>query len=232
MIINTMKDMLFSVCFILIFLFGFSITSWSLITTTAQVNWTYTDDGKLYNATVVNDGRGLWTWQYLRDVTNYGIWKVFGQIDSIDGNDAYSAVAWILVIISVAVSSVLLLNVVIALFNVTIQQVEEESHNLWRYQRFLLVNKVRWFLPLTNRFEIFLVLITDSMQCESAIVEDFRAYSESPKLCETTPHPAQKQLKQIRGLVVDYPIYFRDEDDNYLPTIGIKEGRVPLIVWA
>ncbi|CAF4335866.1 unnamed protein product, partial [Didymodactylos carnosus] len=83
LIINTMKDMVFFVCFILIFLFGFSITSWSLITTTAQVNWTYTDDGKLYNTTVVNGGSGLWTWRYLRNVINYGIWKVFGQVDPI-----------------------------------------------------------------------------------------------------------------------------------------------------
>jgi len=67
--------------FILILLFSFSISSWSLLTTTDQVNWTYTADGSLYNASVINGGSDLWTWQLLRDVLNWGIWKVFAQID-------------------------------------------------------------------------------------------------------------------------------------------------------
>jgi hypothetical protein len=24
-----------------------------------------------------------WTWQLLRDITHYGVWKVFGQVDPI-----------------------------------------------------------------------------------------------------------------------------------------------------
>ena len=82
-----MKDLLFFVCFILIFLLGFSVTSWSLITTTNQVNWTYADDGSLYNVTIAQGGSGLWSWQILRDVLNYGVWKVFGQVDAIGKNN-------------------------------------------------------------------------------------------------------------------------------------------------
>ncbi|CAF5169359.1 unnamed protein product, partial [Rotaria sp. Silwood1] len=41
MIFNTMKDLFFFVCFILIFLLAFSIASWSLITTHDQVYWYY-----------------------------------------------------------------------------------------------------------------------------------------------------------------------------------------------
>ncbi len=78
-----MKDLLFFVCFMFIFLMAFSVASWSLITTPNQVNWTYTDDGSLYNVTVEGAGSGLWSWQLLRDVTNYGIWKIFGQVDPI-----------------------------------------------------------------------------------------------------------------------------------------------------
>lgn len=78
-----MRDLLFFVCFILIFLLGFSIASWSLITTNDQVAWNYNPDGSLYNVTVTGDGSGLWSWELLRDVTNYGIWKIFGQVDSI-----------------------------------------------------------------------------------------------------------------------------------------------------
>lgn len=78
-----MKDLLFFVCFILVFLFGFSITSWALITTSSQINWIYHENGKLLNITIANDTTILWDWKLLRDITNYGVWKVFGQVDPI-----------------------------------------------------------------------------------------------------------------------------------------------------
>ena len=78
-----MKDLLFFVCFILIFLFGFSVTSWSLINTPASLNWAYADNGQLLNVTVVGGESSLPSWDLLRNVTNYGIWKVFGQVDAI-----------------------------------------------------------------------------------------------------------------------------------------------------
>jgi hypothetical protein len=76
-----MKDLLFFVCFILIFLFGFSITSWSLLITPNQVNWNYTDTGKLAKITISDNSTHGWSWELLRDMTNYGVWKVFGQVD-------------------------------------------------------------------------------------------------------------------------------------------------------
>jgi hypothetical protein len=82
-----MKDLMFFVCFLLIFLLGFSIASWSLINTTNQVFWNYTDDGSSFNVTLENGGTGLWNWEIIRDVTNYGIWKIFGQIDPIRKNN-------------------------------------------------------------------------------------------------------------------------------------------------
>ena len=78
-----MKDLFFFVCFILIFLFGFSITSWSLIITSSQVKWIYDEDGTLVNTTISQDAALQWSWKLLRDVTNYGIWKVFGQVETI-----------------------------------------------------------------------------------------------------------------------------------------------------
>ncbi|CAF1031812.1 unnamed protein product [Didymodactylos carnosus] len=69
------------VCFILIFLFAFSITAWSLLTATSQVTWAYTENGTLYNVTVSGDGGPLWSWELLRDVPNWGLWKIVGQID-------------------------------------------------------------------------------------------------------------------------------------------------------
>ncbi|CAF3642332.1 unnamed protein product, partial [Rotaria sp. Silwood1] len=145
---------LFFVCFILIFFLGYSISSWSLITTDNQVSWNYNNDGSLFNGSVSSGGSGLWTWQILRDVTNFGVWKIFGQTVSfsLDGTDAYSIVAFILTIVFVAISNVLLLNVLIALFNVTIQNVQMQSHRIWRYQRFLLVYEYNNKPPLPPPF--------------------------------------------------------------------------------
>jgi hypothetical protein len=69
-------------CFILIFLTGFSVTALSLLTTKHQVTWLHTNNGSFSNFTVAGEGDGgLWSWQLLRDVLEWGIWKVFGQVD-------------------------------------------------------------------------------------------------------------------------------------------------------
>lgn len=132
-----MKDLLFFVCFIFIFLMGFSIASWALLTTNEQVTWDYNDDGSLYNVSIQDGGSGLWSWVLLQNVTNYGVWKIFGQVDEISikmnffgsfyllkfslisfiaTSDAYSVMAFVLSILFVAIANVLLLNVLVALF--------------------------------------------------------------------------------------------------------------------
>ena len=111
-----MKDLLFFICFILIFLCGFSIASWSLISTTSQIHWEYDIDGQLVNITVNHLVNNSWSWPLAKDVINYGIWKIFGQIDEIEGTDWYSNIVFVLAIVFVAIANVLLLNVLIALF--------------------------------------------------------------------------------------------------------------------
>ncbi|CAF1144352.1 unnamed protein product [Rotaria sordida] len=155
MIFNMMKDLFFFVCFILIFLLAFSITSWSLITTDNQVSWYYSSNGSLSNVTVANGGSDLWTWHILRHVANYGVWKIFGQVESINGMDAYSYVAFILDILFVVIANVLLLSVLVALFNVTIQNVEKQSYQIWGYQRYLLVAEYSIKSPLPPPFNTF-----------------------------------------------------------------------------
>ena len=76
-----MKDLLFFVCFILIFLCGFSITTWSLINTKSQIHWIYNAEGKLLNISKVSPPNRSWT--LLKDIFNHGIWKVFGQVEPI-----------------------------------------------------------------------------------------------------------------------------------------------------
>ena len=78
-----MRELLFFICFIFIFLLGFSVASWALLTTSDQVTWNYDNSGTLVNATVQGGGSGIGSWQVIRDVINYGVWKVFGQVDPI-----------------------------------------------------------------------------------------------------------------------------------------------------
>jgi hypothetical protein len=129
-----MKDLLFFICFIFIFLCGFSIASWSLISTKSQIKWFYNDHGQLINVTTNYIGNNSWSWKLVKNVINYGVWKIFGQIDPIgrfyfqkyylfdfiyiyiDGADSYSTVAFLLAIVFVAIANVLLLNVLVALF--------------------------------------------------------------------------------------------------------------------
>ncbi|CAF4937544.1 unnamed protein product, partial [Rotaria sp. Silwood1] len=191
MIFNTMKDLLFFVCFILIFFLGYSISSWSLITTDNQVSWNYSSDGS-----VTGDGSGLWTWQLLRDVTNFGVWKIFGQVDPIDGTNAYSVVTFILTILFVAISNVLLLNVLVALFNVTIENVQIQSHQIWRYQRFLLVNEYNNKPPLPPPFTTIYYLYT--IVCY--IIEKIRCYHQKCRhgACENSKDSIDSSEKEVR----------------------------------
>ncbi|CAF0987672.1 unnamed protein product [Rotaria sp. Silwood1] len=119
------------------------MASWSLLSTDSQVYWYYKSDGSLFNATVPRTGTNLWTWHLLRNVTNYGVWKIFGQVETITDIDAYSYVAFVLDIIFIAIANVLLLNVLVALFNVTIRDVEERSKQVWGYERYLIINEYR-----------------------------------------------------------------------------------------
>ncbi|CAF1485316.1 unnamed protein product, partial [Didymodactylos carnosus] len=56
-------------------------------------------------------------------------------------------------------------------------------------------------------------------------------YRTAPKLVDTDPERAHARLKEIRGLVVDIPLYFR-HDENYMPSATTKEGMVPDIIWT
>jgi hypothetical protein len=97
-----MKDaLLIFFCFILIILFGFSVASWSLLTTKQQVIWPNTTNESFSNTTVIVEaGDVLWSWQLFRDVFNWGLWKVFGQVAE-PYNDAVSGKPKVLLIVTV-----------------------------------------------------------------------------------------------------------------------------------
>ncbi|CAF2089150.1 unnamed protein product [Rotaria magnacalcarata] len=153
MIYRMMRDtFLIFVCFILVFLFAFSIASWSLLNTNNHITWLYTVNGSFIDATVSSEDGKWWNWHLLRDLFNWGIWKVFGQVaepyknnatdmDAVSENDVYGTFVFLYATVFVVLSNILLLNVLIAMFNQTIGEVINKSKTVWRYQRFWLVDE-------------------------------------------------------------------------------------------
>ncbi|CAF3792945.1 unnamed protein product [Rotaria sp. Silwood1] len=54
--------------------------------------------------------------------------------------------------------------------------------------------------------------------------DQISGYNGMAKMADTDPIQAQQKLKDIQGLVVEYPLYFLDEED-YLPSINTPEGK-------
>ena len=115
--------------FILVFLFGFSIASWSLMP--------HMDNDVIDHNQTNQTNRSSWSWPILRDVIDWGIWKVFGQIaepfDSfVSGTfiefdtmrlifvflekDGPGTFIFIYAILFTVISNLLLLNVLVAMF--------------------------------------------------------------------------------------------------------------------
>ncbi|CAF4715529.1 unnamed protein product [Rotaria sp. Silwood2] len=128
MICNTMKDLLFFIYFIFVFLAAYSISSFALIITPHQVNWIPNNNSASSRTYKIIENRtNISVWNLLRNIIDWGIWKIYGQVDLVDyrqdsesiitlSADAYGNSAFLLTIIFVCISNVLLLNVLVALF--------------------------------------------------------------------------------------------------------------------
>jgi hypothetical protein len=80
-----MKDLMFFICFVSIFLISYSITSYSLLTTNRQVIWNNTIYNRSSNSyEIYQNGVGLWNRSTVRNVIEWGIWKIYGQVDILD----------------------------------------------------------------------------------------------------------------------------------------------------
>lgn len=92
--------------------------------------------------------------------------------------------------------------------------------------------------------EVFSTLPTDTIRRFDQVGN----YTEAPKMKDTDPvrvrterfspssmllfsFKAAELLKGIQGLVVEYPLYFLD-DENYLPSLRTPEGLVPNAMWT
>ncbi|XP_029029623.3 phospholipase D1 [Betta splendens] len=62
-------------------------------------------------------------------------------------------------------------------------------------------------------------------------MRELREYSNEQRLCDADPDQARKELKDVRGLLVHFPLKFLCEE-NLLPPKGTKEGMAPVGLWT
>ncbi len=80
-----MKDLMSFLFFIVIFLFAYTITTYSLISTSAYVEWLDTT-----NYTTIQDGGNLTNIEILRNIIEWGTFKIFGSTSLITSDSVYS----------------------------------------------------------------------------------------------------------------------------------------------
>ncbi|CAF4967486.1 unnamed protein product, partial [Rotaria sp. Silwood1] len=68
--------------------------------------------------------------------------------------------------------------------------------------------------------EVFATMPTDHTKTFAQIT----AYNNMAKMKDIDPIEAQQKLKGIQGFIVEYPLYFLDEE-NYLPSVATREGK-------
>ncbi|CAF3898459.1 unnamed protein product [Rotaria sp. Silwood1] len=73
----------------MIFLVGYAVSSYSLITTEQQVIWNQNfDNTSSPTYTLAQGGSGLWQWTILRNLIDWGMWKIYGQVDLLNHDQA------------------------------------------------------------------------------------------------------------------------------------------------
>ncbi|CAF2337273.1 unnamed protein product [Rotaria sp. Silwood2] len=158
MIFHTMKDLILFLLFIFIFYLAYTITTYSLISTSSMVIWS----NSTY-FTTIQDGGNLTNLEILRNIIEWGTWKIFGStsltttdlvaVQYSAKNDAYGFVTLILTITFLIIAYVLLLNNLIALFNFTIQRVHGDSRQAWFYHFYVVLKEYeekQMFVPPFN----------------------------------------------------------------------------------
>ncbi|CAF0945807.1 unnamed protein product [Rotaria sordida] len=158
MIFHTMKDLVLFLLFIFIFHLAYTITTFSLISTSSMVIWS----NSTYFETIQHGGN-LTNIEILRNIIEWGTWKIFGSTSLITSdavttkysaqNDGYGFVTLFLTIVFLIVAYVLLLNNLIALFNFTIQRVHGQSRQAWCYHFYVVLREYeekKMFVPPFN----------------------------------------------------------------------------------
>ncbi|CAF1256388.1 unnamed protein product [Adineta steineri] len=113
-------DLKFFMLMLTVFILGFGVSSYSLIY-----------------------GAQEFTWHLPRDIINLAYWQIFGELNALDTFEHnYSPngyAVFILLVIYMAIVSILLVNLLIAMFSNTFDRLQNDTDRIWKFQRYSLI---------------------------------------------------------------------------------------------
>ncbi|CAM4950644.1 unnamed protein product [Rotaria socialis] len=122
MIGEMINDLKFFMLMLIVFILAFGISSYSLI-----------------------HGLQKLTWHLPRDILNHAYWQIFGELSTLaaftKNYKLNGYVAFILLVVYMAFVSILMINLLIAMFSHTFEKLQEDADRIWKYQRYLLVSE-------------------------------------------------------------------------------------------
>ncbi|CAF1382782.1 unnamed protein product, partial [Rotaria sordida] len=120
MIGEMVNDLRFFMIMLIVFILAFGVSSYSLI-----------------------HGIQKLSWHLLRDIINHAYWRIFGDLNTLEtfstNYKANGYAAFILLVGYMAVVSILLVNLLIAMFSNTFTNLQVDTDRIWKFQQYTLV---------------------------------------------------------------------------------------------
>ncbi|CAF3718951.1 unnamed protein product [Rotaria sp. Silwood1] len=120
MIGEMVNDLRFFMTMFIVFVLAFGVSSYSLI-----------------------HGIQKFSWHLPRNIINHAYWQIFGDLNTLETfSNNYQAngyVAFILLVAYMAVVSILLVNLLIAMFSNTFNNLQTDTDRIWKFQHYALV---------------------------------------------------------------------------------------------
>ncbi|CAF4817676.1 unnamed protein product [Rotaria sp. Silwood1] len=120
MISEMINDLKYYMILLIVFIFGFGVSSHSLIYGTKQ-----------------------FTWHLPRDILHLSYWQIFGELDILSKFEnnfhATGYTVFILLVAYMAIVSILLVNLLIAMFSNTFYRLQTDTDRIWKFQRYSLI---------------------------------------------------------------------------------------------
>ncbi|CAF3029659.1 unnamed protein product [Rotaria sp. Silwood2] len=120
MIGEMVHDLKFYMLMLTVFILGFGVSAYSLI-----------------------NGANKFSWHLPRDIIHLAYWEIFGELSSLSKfENNYRPTGYtifVLLVIYMAIVSILLVNLLIAMFSNTFDRLHNDTDRIWKFQRYSLV---------------------------------------------------------------------------------------------
>ncbi|UJR33550.1 hypothetical protein I4U23_020992 [Adineta vaga] len=120
MIGEMVHDLKFFMLMLIVFILAFGVSSYSLIY-----------------------GVQKFSWHLPRDIVNLAYWQIFGELNALETFEhnykPNGYAAFILLVAYMAVVSILLVNLLIAMFSNTFDRLQTDTDRIWKFQRYSLI---------------------------------------------------------------------------------------------